>query len=218
VARIRVIIAFILLASTFAPAQAPRRQPAPTMGVEGAPWLTRPERIEEEDPDRMLSSLGIKRGWTVADIGAGVGYHTWRMANFVGPSGKVIAEDIQPGMIALLQKNIADRKLKNVDIVLGTQTDPKLPNGSLDLVLMVDVYHEFSDPAAMMGHIRDALKPDGRLVLVEFRGEDPAVPIQPLHKMTIQAVRSELEPLGFKFQRTLEFLPWQHIIFFTSGK
>ena len=188
------------------------------MGVEGAPWLTRPERVEEEDPDRMLSSLGIKKGWVVADIGAGVGYHSWRLASLVGPSGKVIAEDIQEGMIALLQKNIADRKLKNVDIVLGTQTDPKLPNNSFDLVLMVDVYHEFSDPAAMMRHIRDALKPDGRIVLVEFRGEDPNVPIQPLHKMTIQSVRSELEPLGFNFQRTLEFLPWQHILFFTSGK
>ena len=188
------------------------------MGVDGAPWLTRPERIEEEDPDRMLSSLGIKKGWVVADIGAGVGYHTWRLAGLVGTSGKVIAEDIQPGMITLLQKNIADRKLKNVEIVLGTQADPKLPNNTVDLALMVDVYHEFANPVAMMGHIRDALKPDGRAVLVEFRGEDPSVPIQPLHKMTVQAVRSELEPLGFKFQRTLEFLPWQHIIFFTSGK
>jgi ubiquinone/menaquinone biosynthesis C-methylase UbiE len=218
VARIRGIIAFIFLFFIAVLAQAPRRQPAPTMGVDGAPWLTRAERIEEEDPDRMLSSLGIKRGWVVADIGAGVGYHTWRLANIVGPSGKVIAEDIQEGMIALLKKNVTDRKLKNVDIILGTQTDPKLPDSSLDLVLMVDVYHEFSDPVTMMGHIRDALKPDGRVVLVEFRGEDPAVPIQPLHKMTVQAVRSELESLGFKFQRTLEFLPWQHIIFFTSGK
>ncbi len=216
--RLRIVVALILTFFTAALAQAPKRQPAPTMGVEGAPWLTRPERIEEEDPDRMLSALGIKRGAVVADIGAGVGYHSWRLANIVGPSGKVIAEDIQQGMIELLKKNIADRKLKNVDVVLGTQTDPKLPNNSVDLVLMVDVYHEFSDPAAMMAHIRDALKPDGRVVLVEFRGEDPAVPIQPLHKMTVQAVRSELESLGFKFQRTLEFLPWQHIIFFTSGK
>ena len=188
------------------------------MGVEGAPWLVRPERIEEEDPDRMLSSLGIKRGSVVADIGAGVGYHAWRLADIVGPAGKVIAEDIQEGMIALLKKNISDRKLKNVDIVLGTPNDPKLPDNSVDLVLMVDVYHEFSDPAAMMTHIRSALKHDGRVVLVEFRKEDPAVPIQPLHKMSVQDVRSELEPLGFKYQRTLEFLPWQHIIFFTAGK
>ena len=188
------------------------------MGVEGAPWLVRPERIQEEDPDRMLASLGIKRGWVVADIGAGVGYHAWRLADIVGPAGKVIAEDIQPGMIEFLKKNIAGRKLKNVDIVLGTQTDPKLPDNSVDLVLMVDVYHEFSDPLAMMTHIRNALKHDGRVVLVEFRKEDPAVPIQPLHKMSVEGVKSELEPLGFKFQRTLEFLPWQHIIFFTAGK
>jgi ubiquinone/menaquinone biosynthesis C-methylase UbiE len=188
------------------------------MGVDGAGWLIRPERLQEEDPDRMLSSLGVKRGSVVADIGAGVGYHTWRLADMVGPTGKVIAEDIQDGMIALLNKNVSDRKLKNVDIVLGTQTDPRLPENSLDLVLMVDVYHEFSEPISMMTHVRNALKQDGRVILVEFRKEDPTVPIQPLHKMTVQEVRSELEPLGFKFQRTLEFLPWQHIIFFASGK
>jgi SAM-dependent methyltransferase len=218
VQRLRATVAVILVFLAVAHAQTPKRQPAPTMGVEGAPWLVRPERIDEENPDRMLSSLGIKRGSVVADIGAGVGYHAWRLADIVGPTGKVIAEDIQPGMIELLKKNIADRKLKNVDIVLGTQTDPKLPDNSVDLVLMVDVYHEFSDPVAMMTHIRNALKHDGRVVLVEFRKEDPSVPIQPLHKMSVEGVRSELEPLGFKFQRTLEFLPWQHIIFFTLGK
>src|SRR5262249_44388383 len=119
-------------------------------------------------------------------------------------------------MIRLLKKNIDDRKLRNVDIVVGTPTDPKLPANSLDLVLMVDVYHEFSEPAAMMKHIRDALKPGGRVVLVEFRREDPSVPIQPLHKMSVNDVRAELEPMGFKFQQSLEFLPWQHIIIFTS--
>jgi precorrin-6B methylase 2 len=199
-------------------AQAPARQPAPVMGVAGADWLIRPERIQEEDPDRMLASLEIKPGSTVADIGAGVGYHTWRMADIVGPSGKVIAEDIQEGMIALLRRNISERKLNNVEIVLGTPRDPKLPSNSIDLVLMVDVYHEFSDPVTMMTRIRDSLKPGGRIVLVEFRKEDPRVPIQPLHKMSVQDVRSELEPLGFKYQKTLEFLPWQHIIFFSSGK
>jgi ubiquinone/menaquinone biosynthesis C-methylase UbiE len=188
------------------------------MSVEGAPWLLRPERIQEEDPDRMLASLGIKQGWVVADIGAGIGYHTWRMANMVGPTGKVIAEDIQEGMLSLLKKNITDLGFKNVDIILGTQTDPRLPENTLDLALMVDVYHEFSDPVAMMTHIRSALKRDGRVVLVEFRKEDPSVPIQPLHKMSVQDVRSELKPLGFKFQKTLEFLPWQHIIFFTAAK
>jgi ubiquinone/menaquinone biosynthesis C-methylase UbiE len=217
VQKIRAIVVVLLLVA-LAHAQAPKRQPAPTMGVEGAGWLIRPERIQEEDPDRMLSSLGIKKGSVVADIGAGVGYHTWRLADMVGPAGKVIAEDIQEGMIALLRKNVSDRKLKNVDIIQGTQTDPKLPENTVDLVLMVDVYHEFADPVLMMNRIRNALKRDGRVVLVEFRKEDPTVPIQPLHKMSVQDVRSELEPLGFTFQRTLEFLPWQHIIFFTVGK
>jgi len=188
------------------------------MSVEGADWLTRPERIKEEDPDRMLLALDIKKGSVVADIGAGVGYHAWRLSEIVGPAGKVIAEDIQAGMIRLLQQNIAERKLRNVDIILGTPSDPKLPGNAVDLILMVDVYHEFSDPSAMMKHVRDALKPDGRVVLVEFRKEDPSVPIQPLHKMSVADARAELESMGFKFQRSLEFLPWQHIIFFSSGK
>src|SRR5437867_5471011 len=188
------------------------------MGAAGADWLTRPERIQEENPDRMLASLDIKKGSVVADVGAGVGYHVWRLSQIVGPAGKVIAEDIQEEMLRQLKKNIDDRKLHNVEIILGTPTDPKLTANALDLVLLVDVYHEFSDPAAMMQHIRNALKPDGRLVLVEFRKEDPTVPIQPVHKMSVQDVRSELEPLGFKFQRSLEFLPWQHIIIFANGK
>jgi len=212
-------LAFILLAlvATGWSQTQVRRQPAPVMSVEGADWLTRAERIQEEDPDRMLSALDIKKGSVVADIGAGVGYHVWRLAEIVGPTGKVIGEDIQDAMIRLLKKNIDDRKLKNVEIVLGTPIDPKLPAKALDLVLMVDVYHEFSEPATMMKHIQNALKPDGRVVLVEFRKEDPRVPIQPLHKMSVEEVRSELEPLGFKFQRALEFLPWQHILIFTNG-
>src|SRR5213594_2021954 len=169
-----VFLAFSLIALAQQPQV--RRQPAPVMGAAGADWLTRPERIQEEEPDRMLASLEIKPGSVVADIGAGVGYHTWRLSDIVGPTGRVIAEDIQDGMIALLRKNIADRKLKNVDVILGTPTDPRLPANTLDLVLMVDVYHEFSEPVAMMNHIRNALKPTGRVVLVEFRKEDPAVP------------------------------------------
>ena len=194
-----------------------KRQPAPVMGAAGADWLTRAERIQEEEPDRMLASLQIGPGSVVADIGAGVGYHAWRLADIVGPAGKVIAEDIQEEMIRMMKQNIEKRRLKNVEIVLGTPADPKLPEGKIDLVLMVDVYHEFSDPASMMTHIKKALKPGGRVVLVEFRKEDPTVPIQPLHKMSIQDVRSELEPLGFKFQRVLDFLPWQHILIFTAG-
>jgi len=209
-----VILAFVAIVQAQAPQTQTRRQPAPVMSVEGADWLTRPERIQEEDPDRMLASLDIKKGSVVADIGAGVGYHVWRLAEIVGPTGKVIGEDIQDGMLRLLKKNIDDRKLRNVEMILGTPTDPKLPQNALDLVLMVDVYHEFSEPVTMMKHIQNALKPDGRVVLIEFRKEDPRVPIQPLHKMSVEEVRSELEPLGFKFQRTIEFLPWQHILIF----
>lgn len=201
---------------TQAPAQS-QRQPAPVMGVGGAGWLTRSERIREEDPDRMLAALNIAKGSVVADVGAGVGYHVWRLAEIVGPTGKVIGEDIQDGMIRLLRENVAACGLRNVETILGTATDPKLPEGSLDLVLMVDVYHEFSAPVTMMRHIRTALKPGGRVVLVEFRKEDPDVPILPLHKMSVQQVRSELEPLGFRFQQSLEFLPWQHILIFTLG-
>jgi ubiquinone/menaquinone biosynthesis C-methylase UbiE len=211
---------FLILATFAAIGQAQTqtlRQPAPVMGVAGADWLIRPERIQEEDPDRMLAALEIKKGSVVADIGAGVGYHVWRLAEIVGPAGKVFGEDIQDGMIRLMKKNIENRKLKNVEIILGTPTDPRLPAKSLDLVLMVDVYHEFSEPVTMMKHIKDALKPDGRVVLVEFRKEDPNVPIQPLHKMSVQDVRSELEPLGFRFQRSIEFLPWQHILIFSVG-
>jgi len=214
-----IFILTALLASAQARTQSQvQRQPAPVMGVAGADWLTRPERIKEEDPDRMLAALNIKKGSVVADVGAGVGYHVWRLSEIVGPTGKVIGEDIQEGMIQLLRKNIAERKLKNVEVTLGTPSDPKLPANALDLVLMVDVYHEFSQPAVMMRHIREAMKPDGRVVLVEFRKEDPSVPIQPLHKMAVQEVRNELEPMGFRFQQSLEFLPWQHILIFTVRK
>jgi len=212
------ILAAFLASAQGQPQTQPQRQPAPVMGVGGADWLTRPERIQEEEPDRMLAALNIKKGSVVADVGAGVGYHVWRLAEIVGPTGKVIGEDIQEGMIQLLRKNIEQRKLKNVDVILGTPTDPKLPARALDLVLMVDVYHEFSQPAVMMRHIRDAMKPDGRVVLVEFRKEDPAVPIQPLHKMSVPEVKSELEPMGFRFQQSLEFLPWQHVLIFTVAQ
>jgi len=205
------------LAALLAIAQQPatKRQPAPVMSSQGAPWLVRPERIAEEQPDQMLKALDIKPGSVVADVGAGVGYHVWRLAEIVGPAGKVIAEDIQPEMLRMLDNNIRDRKLSNVQIVLGTEKDPKLPAGQVDLVLMVDVYHEFSDPISMMQNIKKSLKPDGRVVLVEFRKEDDAVPIRPEHKMSTPGVRSELEPLGFKFEKAIEFLPWQHILIFS---
>src|SRR5437870_10122840 len=170
VRKFRILVVILLALLPAAQAQTvTRRQPAPVMGVGGADWLTRSERIQEEEPDRMLAALDIQKGATVADIGAGVGYHVWRLSEMVGSGGRVIGEDIQEGMIRLMKKNIEDRKLKNVELVLGTPTDPKLPSNSLDLVLMVDVYHEFSEPVKMMRHIKEVLRPGGRVVRVEFR-------------------------------------------------
>jgi len=190
------------------------RQYAGAMGMQGAPWLVRSEREQEEQPDKALDELKIPKGATVADIGAGVGYMSWRMARRVGPTGKVYANDIQAAMLDQLQKNMQQRHITNVTPVLGEPDDPKLPQAQMDLVLLVDVYHEFTNPQAMLRHIRESLKPDGRVVLLEYRAEDPAVPIMPLHKMTVAQVRAELEPEGFRFDRVIESLPRQHILIF----
>ena len=193
------------------------RHYAGVMGVGGADWLVRPEREGEEHPDQALDAIGITAGSTVADIGAGAGYMTWRMAERVGPSGKVYANDIQPKMLDLLRHNMAERKLTNVTPVLGAVDDPKLPRASIDVVLLVDVYHEFSEPQKMLQRIRESLRPDGRIVLLEYRGEDPAVPIRPEHKMTVQQVKAELEPEGFRLDRVSEVLPRQHILIFKKS-
>jgi ubiquinone/menaquinone biosynthesis C-methylase UbiE len=132
----------------------------------------------------------------------------------VGPAGKVYANDIQPRMLELLRQNMAQRKIANVETVLGAVDDPKLPSSSVDLELMIDVYHEFSHPQEMLRHLRDALKPGGRMVLLEYRGEDPAIPILPAHKMTVAMVKSEVEPEGFRLDKTIEALPRQHILIF----
>jgi len=190
------------------------RQIAGVMGPGGAEWLVRPERVSEEHPDQALDELKIPNGATVADIGAGVGYFTWRLAERVGPRGVVYGEDIQQFMLDRLQKNMKSKKLTNVRAVLGTPDDPKLPANSLDLILMVDVYHEFSEPEKMLDRMREALKPNGRLVLLEYRAEDPSVPIRPEHKMTVKDVRAEVEPEGFRFEQSIESLPIQHEIIF----
>jgi predicted methyltransferase len=190
------------------------RRIAQVMGSAGADWLVRPERESEEHPGQAIDELALKRGMAVADIGAGVGYYTWRLAERVGPAGVVYGEDIQQDMLDGLGKTVQAHHLKNVRAVLGTFDDPKLPANSLDLALLVDVYHEFSEPEKMLDHIRDALKPGGRLVLLEYRAEDPNVPIRPEHKMTVQQVRAEVEPEGYRFDKTIEVLPWQHIIIF----
>ena len=195
-----------------------KRRYAQVMGAAAADWLVRPERVEEEHPDQALDALNLQPGSTVADIGAGVGYFTFRMAERVGPSGIVYGQDIQPEMIRLLKENMATRKVTNVRPVLGSYDDPKLPKNALDLILLVDVYHEFSEPVKMVDAMRESLKPNGRLVLLEYRGEDPRVPIRPEHKMTLKQVRAEIEPQGFRFDESIETLPWQHIIVFRAIK
>ena len=192
-----------------------KRQIAPLFGAEHADWLTRADRDATEQPEKVLDALKIPEGATVADVGAGVGYFTWRLAKRVGPKGRVIAEELQPKMLELLAENLKKREITNVEPVLGTKSDPRLPEGALDLALLVDVYHEFAEPEAMISHIRRALKPGGRLVLIEYRKEDPSIPIQPLHRMSAAEVRGEIEPVGFRFQQAMEFLPQQHILIFS---
>jgi SAM-dependent methyltransferase len=193
------------------------RRYAGVMDAGGAGWLVRAEREAEEQPDAALDAIGVQAGTAAADIGAGAGYMTWRLAERVGPSGKVYANDIQPKMLELLRRNVEQRKLANVVPVLGAVDDPKLPRGAIDLVLLVDVYHEFSEPQQMLRRIREALRPDGRLVLVEYRGEDPKVPIRPEHKMTVVQVKAELEPEGFRLDRVSEVLPRQHVLIFRKS-
>jgi ubiquinone/menaquinone biosynthesis C-methylase UbiE len=192
------------------------RQYALPMGVEGASWLDRREREEEENPDLALRLIKITRGSTVADVGAGSGYITIRLARLVGAMGRVYGSDIQQGMLDLLQKNVARARLANVIPVLGVVDDPKLPADSLDLVIMVDVYHEFSEPQKMLQRLRESLKSGGRLVLLEYRAEDPDVPILPAHKMTKAQVKLEVEHEGFKQTRVYDDLPRQHLIIFTK--
>jgi len=190
------------------------REIAHVMGHQAADWLERPEREEEEKPELLLKALKLKPGDAAADIGAGTGYYSWRMAKVVGEKGRVYAVDIQQEMLDLLAEKMAERKITNIKEVLGTVTDPKLPAASLDLVLMVDVYHEFDHPYEMMEGICKALKPGGRVVFVEFRSEDPKVPIKEVHKMSQAQVRKEMAAQPLEWLETIETLPWQHIIVF----
>jgi ubiquinone/menaquinone biosynthesis C-methylase UbiE len=219
--RTLILVAVAAIASPVVWAQQPGKHPvsgrvyAGTMSVQGAPWLDRAERDREEDPDLAVRLLRIQKGSTVADIGAGSGNITVRLARAVGPMGKVYANDIQPGMLDLLQKTVARARLMNVIPVLGAIDDPKLPAESIDLAIMVDVYHEFSEPQRMLQRLREAIKPGGRLVLLEYRAEDPDVPILREHKMTKAQVKLEVENEGFKQSRVYDDLPWQHLIIFT---
>jgi ubiquinone/menaquinone biosynthesis C-methylase UbiE len=202
-------------------AQAPNAHPisgrrfAPVMGYQGADWLERAERVDEEQPDTALDILRIRKGASVADIGAGSGYMTVRLARRVGPDGRVYANDLQPQMLELLQRRLTREKIANVTLVQGAADDPRLPPASVDLELMVDVYHELSQPQAMLRRLREALKPAGRLVLLEYRKEDPAIPIRLEHKMTVAEARTEVEAEGFTLSQVDESLPRQHILIFT---
>jgi len=209
-------LAFVVVAGALVEAQ--RRHPvsgrifAPVMGVGGAQWLERPEREDEEAPSKALDALELKPGMVVADIGAGSGYYSSRMAKRVGPTGRIYATDIQPGMIELLERRIKSEGLTNVTTVLGGMDDPKLPPKSIDLAIMVDVYHELQQPQIFLQRLKETFKPGGRLVLLEFRKEDPKIPILEVHKMSVEEVRQEMEAEGLVIDKVIETLPWQHLI------
>lgn len=213
----------VLLVSAAVSAQSGSRHPvsgrriAPVMGVGGAPWLERSEREAEESPKTAVRMMELKPGMVVADFGAGSGYYTELLARAVGRTGKVFATDIQPGMIDLLRKRIRDRKLSQVEAVLATGDSSGLPDGCCDVILMVDVYHELSRPQQVLRELKKALKPGGRLILVEFRKEDPNVPIREEHKMSIAEARMELESEGFRLDQALPGLPWQHMLVFRDA-
>lgn len=190
------------------------REIAHVMSHAGADWLERPEREVEERPDLLLRALKLQPGDVVADVGAGTGYHSWRLAEAVTSTGRVYAVEVQPEMLDRLGRNMAARALTNVVPVLGTSTDPRLPKGALDCILMVDVYHEFDRPCEMLERLCRALKPSGRLVFVEFRAEDEAVPIKPLHKMSERQIRREAALHPLEWVETITSLPWQHVVIF----
>jgi len=189
------------------------REIAQTMHYTGAPWLVRESRQREEDCRMLLDALKIEPGQTVCDLGCGNGFYTVELARRVGRTGTVYAVDIQPEMLRMLAERAVAEDLPNIRPVMGTPIDPRLPAGKVDVVLCVDVYHEFSHPEAMLARIRESLAERGQLVLAEFRGEDPAVPIKPLHKMTKAQIRAELEPAGYEIAREFDRLPWQHLMF-----
>jgi predicted methyltransferase len=179
-----------------------------------ANWLDRSARVQEEQPDKALELIGITPGMVVADVGAGTGYMTIRLARLVGPTGKVYANDLQRPMLQIVQGKARAEQLSNVEVVQGTEDDARLPENAIDLALLVDVYHEFSHPREMLRSIRRSLKPGGQLVLVEYRKEDPGIPIALTHRMSLAEARAEVEAEGFAFDRLVPGLPRQHIIEF----
>jgi ubiquinone/menaquinone biosynthesis C-methylase UbiE len=189
------------------------REIAQVMGHQAADWLDRPGREHEENPAALVTILELKNDQVVTDVGAGTGYYSFRMAPLVA---RVLAVDIQQEMLDLLDAKAKQLGIHNVETVLGTISDPKLPTAGVDMALLVDVYHEFDHPIEMMTAIRKSLKPGGRVVQVEFRAEDPLVPIKTLHKMSEAQSRKEMASFGLTWVKTIETLPWQHVIIYTK--
>lgn len=191
---------------------------AQTMHYTGAEWLVRDEREREERCSLMLANLGVKREMTICDMGCGNGYHSLQLAPMVGPRGRIFAVDIQPQMLYLLRERMELEGVENITPILGSFHDPRLPEESVDLMLLVDVYHEFSHPEQMLAAIRRSLTPNGLVALVEFRAEDENVPIRPEHKMSKAQIMKELPPNGFQLVKEFERLPWQHMMFFAKDE
>jgi len=217
--RIVVLPVLLLLLSAALPPVALRaqdeRRPAPVMGAAGADWLERPGRDEEQRPDEIVRTMGLRPGAVVADLGAGTGYFTRRLAKAVGQSGRVYAVDIQPEMLRHLKENIEKAGIRNVVPVLGESDDPNLPRGSLDWILLVDVYHELQQPKAMLAKMREALNRTGKIALVEYRLEGlTALHVREEHRMSKEQVLAEWEPAGFRLVTLHEFLPVQHFFVF----
>jgi cyclopropane fatty-acyl-phospholipid synthase-like methyltransferase len=190
------------------------RRIAQTMHYLGAEWLTRDNREQQERCSLMLANLGVKPGMAVCDMGCGNGFYTVQLAKMTGETGHIYGIDIQPEMLKMLNDRADAQGIRNISPILGTFTDPRLPKGKIDLILLVDVYHEFSHPEQMLAAMRDSLSPDGVCVLVEFRAEDPKVPIKPEHKMTKDQIMKEWPANGFTLVKEFDGLPWQHMLWF----
>jgi len=190
------------------------RRVAQTMHFTGAEWLIRDEREREERCSLMLANLGIKPGMNICDMGCGNGFYSLQMAQLTGKNGYVVGVDVQPEMLGYLRERMEGQGVDNVIPILGSFHDPRLPPNMIDLILLVDVYHEFSHPEQMLAAMRRSLKPDGLIVMVEYRAEDKSVPIKPLHKMSKKQVNKELTANGFKLVKEFDGLPWQHMMFF----
>ena len=190
------------------------REISGVMGWQGAAWLERDMREREERTDLLLEALALKPGMVVADIGAGTGYLSRRMAPLVIPSGKVIALDLQPEMVNILQTGVKRLGLSQIEVKLGAVDDIKLPKNSIDMAIMVDVYHELAYPYEVMSSIMQALKPRGRIIFVEYKAEDARVPIKPLHKMSEAQIKREAGVFALEWERTVSTLPWQHVVIF----